>query len=430
MACNIEDERNNSQKTMEELKNQLEHMKTVINDYQNLICPDLRKSFDDLQEKYQTERAAHLNLLQKTQQSISTPEICKICYQAFFCNMDLQYHLLKIHDQTLNVTMPGPGYDKELKSKEENKRKRKGDENFDGEEKKNRKSKERKLSSKKDLQSSSCDESSKVENIQEKLIKRLRELLEISKEDLKDMQVRQRREIQEVKDKYRDKYATEESKIGRKHEEKLKAAMEALDTKWKHSQSKVQDWKEKYEKERDAHEQAKYFQKLYESQAKSLLELHHLHQLDQCGPWCTKDIRSIEEKSSKIVLHFEQRIKLLHNENEGLRDHLKFQRDYESQIKELQEKCEQSKCPQSQIKTEVCRVCCEIFSSKLGLKRHLEMIHEIKTIAMEKEPHKRIRKSSNDTLDDIKKSPDVKKNPKLNLCPQLKLAVKSHICKN
>ena len=49
---------------------------------------------------------------------------------------------------------------------------------------------------------------------------------------------------------------------------------------------------------------------------------------------------------------------------------------------------------------------------------------------MEKEPHKRIRKSSNDTLNDIKKSPDVKKNPKLNLCPQLKLAVKSHICKN
>ena len=54
------------------------------------------------------------------------------------------------------------------------------------------------------------------------------------------MQVRQRREIQEVKDKYRDKYATEESKLGRKHEEKLKAAMEALDTKWKHSQSKGQ----------------------------------------------------------------------------------------------------------------------------------------------------------------------------------------------
>ena len=116
------------------------------------------------------------------------------------------------------------------------------------------------------------------------------------------MQVRQRREIQEVKDKYRDKYATEESKLGRKHEEKLKVAMEALDIKWKHSQSKVQDWKEKYEKERDAHEQAKYFQKLYESQAKSLLELHHLHQLDQCGPWCSKDIGNIEEKSSKIVL--------------------------------------------------------------------------------------------------------------------------------
>ena len=84
------------------------------------------------------------------------------------------------------------------------------------------------------------------------------------------MQVRQRREIQKVKDKYRDKYATEESKLGRKHGEKLNAAMEVLDTKWKDSQSKVQDWKEKYEKERDAHEQAKYFQKLYESQAKSL----------------------------------------------------------------------------------------------------------------------------------------------------------------
>ena len=86
---------------------------------------------------------------------------------------------------------------------------------------------------------------------------------------------------------FRDKYTTEESKLGRKHEEKLKAAMEALDTKWKDSQSRVQDWKEKYEKEKDVHEQTKYFQKLYESQAKSLLELHHLHQLDQCGPWCT-----------------------------------------------------------------------------------------------------------------------------------------------
>ena len=96
----------------------------------------------------------------------------------------------------------------------------------------------------------------------------------------------------------------------------------------------------------------------------------------------------------------------------------------------MQEKCEQSKNPQSQIKTEVCRVCCEIFSSKLGLKRHLERIHEIKTIAMEKEPHKRFRKCSNASLDENKESPDVKKNPKLNLCPQLKLAVKSHICKN
>ena len=159
-----------------------------------------------------------------------------------------------------------------------------------------------------------------------------------------------------------------------------------------------------------------------------------MHQLDQCGPWCSKDIGNIEEKSSKIVLHFEQRNKLLDNENEGLRDHLKnfeiSEREYKSQINELQEKSGQSKFPQSQIKTEVCRVCCEMFSSKLNLKRHLEMIHEIKTIAMEKEPHKRIRKSSNDTLDDIENSLDVKKNTKLNLCPQLKLAVKSHICKN
>ena len=105
------DERNNSQNTMEELKNQLEHMKTVINDYQNLICPDLRKSFDDLQEKYEIERTAHLNLLQKTHKSIKAPEICKICYQAFFCNMDLQYHLQQIHDQTLNVTMHTVSFD-------------------------------------------------------------------------------------------------------------------------------------------------------------------------------------------------------------------------------------------------------------------------------------------------------------------------------
>ena len=111
MACNIEDERNNSQNTMEELKNQLEHMKTVINDYQNLICPDLRKSFDDLQEKYEIQRTAHLNLLQKTQKSIMNPEICKICFQAFFCNMDLQYHLQQIHDQTLNVTMHTVSFD-------------------------------------------------------------------------------------------------------------------------------------------------------------------------------------------------------------------------------------------------------------------------------------------------------------------------------
>ena len=104
MAGKMEDERNNSQNTMEELKNQLEHMKTVINDYQNLICPDLRKSFDELQEKYEIERTAHLTLLQKTHQSIKAPEICKICYQAFFCNMDLQYHLQQIHDQTLDVT--------------------------------------------------------------------------------------------------------------------------------------------------------------------------------------------------------------------------------------------------------------------------------------------------------------------------------------
>ena len=174
----MEDERNNSQNTIEELKNQLEHMKTVVNDYQNLICPDLRKSFDDLQEKYEIERTAHLALLQKTHKSIKAPEICKICYQAFFCNMDLQYHLQKNHDQTLNVPMPGPGYDEKLKSKEENKRKRKETENFDGEGKKICKSKKRKLSSKKDLQSSSCDESSKVEIIQEKLIKRLRQGLQ------------------------------------------------------------------------------------------------------------------------------------------------------------------------------------------------------------------------------------------------------------
>ena len=184
MACNIEDERNNSQNTMEELKNQLEHMKIIVNNYQNLICPDLRKSFDELQEKYEIERTAHLNLLQKTHQSILTPEICKICNQAFFCNMDLQYHLQQIHDQTSNVTIPGPGYEEKLKSKEENKRKRIEDENSDVEGKKIRKSKKRKLSSKKDLQSSSCDESSKVEIIQEKLIKRLRELLEISKGQL------------------------------------------------------------------------------------------------------------------------------------------------------------------------------------------------------------------------------------------------------
>ena len=107
----MEDERNNSQNTMEELKNQLEHMKTVVYDYQNLICPDLRKSFDDLQEKYQSERAAHLNLLQKTQTSIMTPKTCQICYQAFFCNMDLKYHLQQLHDQTLIDTMPGHGYD-------------------------------------------------------------------------------------------------------------------------------------------------------------------------------------------------------------------------------------------------------------------------------------------------------------------------------
>jgi hypothetical protein len=74
--------------------------------------------------------------------------------------------------------MPGPGYDEKLKSKEENKRKRKETENFDGEGKKICKSKKRKLSSKKDLQSSSFDESSKVEIIQEKLIKRLRQGLQ------------------------------------------------------------------------------------------------------------------------------------------------------------------------------------------------------------------------------------------------------------
>ena len=93
--------------------------------------------------------------------------------------------------------------------------------------------------------------------------------------------------------------------------------------------------------------------------------------------------------------------------------------------REIQEVKEKYANEDSKIKTEKCKLCSDSFNNQMDLKRHLEVKHELETITIEKEPHKRFRKDSTETNFD-----ENKRSSKVALDPQLKLAVKTHISKN
>ena len=172
------------------------------------------------------------------------------------------------------------------------------------------------------------------------------------------------------------------------------------------------------------------------SQAKIQLELHK----NECGSECKVDeMLSLERKASKVIIENQEgRIEPLES----------LVKEYESQIKELQFRLESSnEClkdmqvlrnrreiqevkekyanEDSKIKTEKCKLCSDSFNNQMDLKRHLEAKHELETIIIEKEPHKRFRKDSTETNFD-----ENKRSSKVALDPQLKLAVKTHISKN
>ena len=253
-------------------------------------------------------------------------------------------------------------------------------------------------------------------------------------------------EIQELQAKYDNLRAY--LKTSQEKEEKVYMEM---NSQLKLSEPELKSWKEKYEKETAAHKQDKDLLELYESQAKIQLELHK----NECGSECKVDeILNLERKVSKVIIENQEgRIEPLES----------LVKEYESQIKDLQEKCREAENIQgsklsellessneclkdiqvlrnrkeiqevkekyanedSKIKTEVCKLCSDSFHNQMDLKRHLEVKHELETITIEKEPHKRFRKDSTETNFD-----ENKRSSKVALDPQLKLAVKTHISKN
>lgn len=281
------------------------------------------------------------------------------------------------------------------------------------------------------VQSLLDDESFEERALHEKMTKKLKE---------------SKIEIQELTAKYDNLRAY--LKTSQEREEKV--YME-INSQLKLSEPELKSWKEKYEKETAAHKQDKDLKELYESQAKILLELH----INECGSECKIDkILNLERKASKVIIENQEgRIEPLEN----------LVKEYESQIKDLQEKYNKeaenqesklrellessNECQKdmqvrrnrreiqevkekyatqdSKIKTEICKLCSISFHNKEDLKRHLEVKHELETITIEKEPHKRFRKDSTETNFN-----ENKRSTKVALDPHLKLAVKTHISKN
>ena len=359
----------------------------------------------------------------------SNDTICKVCKRVFQCNMDLQSHLEKIHHQKLNEELPGLN---ELLKTERN---RSNSCSIPSE----NAVKRRKLNSEGDLPmilkppfvQISDNKSSEKERFHEKTAKRLKE----TKIELNELQA---------------KYDNLRAYLKTSQEREEKVYME-INSQLKLSEPELKSWKEKYEKETVAHKQDKDLKELFESQAKILLELH----INECGSECKIDeILKLERKASKVIIENQEgRIEPLEN----------LVKEYESQIKELQEKYNKeaenqesklreplessNECQEdmqvrknrreiqevkekyatedSKIKTEICKLCGMSYHNKMDLKRHLEVKHELETITIEKEPHKRFRKDSTET-----NSNENKRSSKVALDPQLKLAVKTHISKN
>ena len=396
------------------------------------ICKICLRAF-----RYEAELKRHIknthdqNVALKMPQNIEKSKytICKVCYLVFQCNMDLQNHLEKIHHQKSNEELPGLN---ELLKTERN---RSNSCSIPSESA----AKRRKLNSEGDLPIKLKHpfvqildtESSEERALHEKMTKKLKE---------------SKLEIQELTAKYDNLRAY--LKTSQEREEKLFMEM---NSQLKLSEPELKSWKEKYEKETAAHKQDKDLLELYESQAKIQLELHK----NECGSECKVDeILNLERKVSKVIIENQEgRIEPLES----------LVKEYESQIKDLQEKCREAENIQgsklsellessneclkdiqvlrnrkeiqevkekyanedSKIKTEVCKLCSDSFHNKMDLKRHLEVKHELETITIEKEPHKRFRKDSTETNFD-----ENKRSSKVALDPQLKLAVKTHISKN
>ena len=387
--------------------------------------------------RYEAELKSHIKNTHDPKFALKMPKniekskvtVCKVCYRVFQCNMDLQSHLEKIHNQKLNEELPGLN---ELLKTERN---RSNSCSIPSESA----AKRRKLNSEGDLPiilkppfvKISDNESSEARALHEKTAKRLKET---------------RIELQELQAKYDNLRAY--LKTSQEREEKVYMEM---NSQLKLSEPELKSWKEKYEKETAAHKQDKDLLELYESQAKIQLELHK----NECGSECKVDeMLNLERKASKVIIENQEgRIEPLES----------LVKEYESQIKELQEKYSKevenqesklrellessNECQKdmqvlrnrreiqevkekyanedSKIKTEKCKLCSDSFHNKMDLSRHLEVKHELETITIEKEPHKRFRKDSTETNFD-----ENKRSSKVAIDPQLKLAVKTHISKN
>ena len=401
--------------------------------------------------RYEAELKRHIKNTHDQKVALKMPQniekskdtICKVCYLVFQCNMDLQSHLEKIHHQISNEELPGLN---ELLKTERN---RSNSCSIPSESA----AKRRKLNSEGDLPIKLKPpfvqildtESSEERALHEKMTKKLKE---------------SKLEIQELTAKYDNLRAY--LKTSQEREEKLYMEM---NSQLKLSEPELKSWKEKYEKETAAHKQDKDLLELYESQAKIQLELHK----NECGSECKVDeMLNLERKTSKVIIENQEgRIEPLENlvkEYESqIKDLQKKYREAENQIKDLREKYREAENMQgpklsellestnerlkdmqvlrnrreiqevkekyanedSKIKTEVCKLCSDSFHKQMDLKRHLEVKHELETITIEKEPHKRFRKDSTET-----NSNENKRSSKVALDPQLKLAVKTHISKN
>ena len=372
--------------------------------------------------RYEAELKRHIKNTHDQKVALKMPQniekskvtVCKVCHRVFQCNMDLQSHLEKNHNQKLNEELPG--LNEFLKTQ----RNRSNSCSIPSESA----AKRRKLNSEGDLPiilkppfvQISGSESSEARAIHEKTAKRLKET---------------RIELQELQAKYDNLRAY----LKTSQERQENVYME-INSQLKLSEPELKSWKEKYEKETAAHKQDKDLLELYESQAKIQLELHK----NECGSECKVDeMLNLERKASKVIIENQEgRIEPLES----------LVKEYESQIKELQFRLESSnEClkdmqvlrnrreiqevkekyanEDSKIKTEVCKLCSDSFHNQMDLKRHLEVKHELETITIEKEPHKRFRKDSTETNFD-----ENKRSSKVALDPQLKLAVKTHISKN